>query len=208
MLADIGLYAGYFSGFDIDTSHLDTDTDIDAVSRSSLRISPHCRIVMDRAALGMKLRTEYRQRRLVADVYRWDLLLDLCRAEHLDLDTGPALAIAHHPHGSQFRVAVGKRNDAFFLHHQIPFQLGAQVVPHFQALLVEGQGLMCTFIRADHFGVAAGAAKSDVASFQHGDTLYTVIAGKVVGRCKAMQAAANDDYVIALLRLLVLQESF
>jgi hypothetical protein len=142
--------------------------------------------MVDGSALGVKLAADDRKRRPVTDIQGGDHFLDFGRGQHVDLDTGPALAVALHAHTGELTVAVGQGQQALLLDHQVPLELGTQTVPHGQAFLVEGKGLVGAFVRANHLGIAAGTTGPDIAPLQHRYALDVVIPGKVIGRGKAM----------------------
>src|SRR5437899_12744827 len=78
--------------------------------------------------------------------------------------------------------------------------------PELQRVFVDRGALVPEVVRANDRGVAGHVAARQPAALEHGNVGDAVILRKVVGRCQAMSAGADDDDLIRALRLGVAPE--
>src|SRR5580658_1851805 len=68
-------------------------------------------------------------------------------------------------------------------------------------MIVERRALGVEIVRADDGGVAPGVATADPAFFQDRHAPDTMLTREVIRRAEAVTASADNDYVVARLRL-------
>ena len=99
----------------------------------------------------------------------------------------------HGAHGEHDLAALGN--------HGIEVQIVTETLPQFQRKFEKSCVAADHVVGTDQRGIAADIAGADVGFLQHGDIPHSVILGEVIGRGKAMAAAADDNGIIAGFRL-------
>jgi hypothetical protein len=80
--------------------------------------------------------------------------------------------------------------------HQGAFGLTFEPLIELEAMLVEGDGLGDTVVRADHGRVAPRIAATDVAGLHDGDVGDAVSGREVVRGREPMTPSADDDHLV------------
>ena len=109
-------------------------------------------------------------------------------------------------HGAQGGVGVGQGKMAARRIKQVEIEIGRQVLPQPDALIVEPHPLGGEVVGADDGGVTGGVTTAEVALLQYGDVAYSMVARQVVRGGQAMPATADDHDVVARLQPLVPRE--
>ena len=91
--------------------------------------------------------------------------------------------------------------DAALAEHHVEVQLLGEPLPQLDRVIVDPGALVPQVIGADDRRVAPGVAAAEPALFEHGHVAHAVLLGQVVGGRQTMAAGADDDHLIARLRL-------
>src|SRR3546814_9662636 len=85
--------------------------------------------------------------------------------------------------------------------HHVVVEILGEALPQLQCMLVERRRLVPQVVGAHDGGVAPGVAAAQPAALHHRDGADAVQLGQVIGSRQAVAAAADDDHVVARLRL-------
>ena len=178
--------------------------DVHAQRRCAARIAPGHRVVphrpgaaLDEAAQDGEARGPCR----VTEIQAGLQVTHLPRVEQFGVD-----AIAQHrvrPAGLRVEVmpGVGQGQHAALAEHDVEVQFTRELFVLLQRELVEACAFGVQIVRAHDGRVAPGVAAPDPAGLEHGDVGDAMIPGQVVRRGQTVPATADDDHVVAWLRL-------
>ena len=198
-----GLHALDSVVLDIEAGNFAVLDDVDAKLRSGAGKTPSDGVVA-RDASGLLARgAEHRVARRFRGVEDGDAFAHLLGVEHFGVDAvddvgaDAALDIAH------ILQAMAEVVDAALREQHVVIELGAEIFPELERVVVEQRGFGPKVIGADDGGVATGVAAAQIALFEHGDVAHSVLFGEIVGSGETVAAAADDDGVVLRARLLL-----
>src|SRR5947207_9459010 len=128
---------------------------------------------------------------------------DLSRREPFSVDPAqPVRVDPPHPF-PPVALAVHQAEHAALAEQNVVIELLGKVFPELQRVFVDRRALIPEVVRANDGGVAGHVAARQPAPLEHGNIRDVVILRKVVGRCQAMAASADDDDLVRAPRLRV-----
>ena len=139
----------------------------------------HARLDVERRAEGLRL------------LARQPFIVDAVEAVRVDMAL-QALLIMH---------VVREHHHAALREHDVVVERLRQPLPELHRMVVKRRALVEEVVRADDGGVAPGVAAADPALLQHRDIGDAEFLREIIGGGKPMAAAADDDRVVAGLRL-------
>ena len=184
-----------------DVGHLALLDDVDAHRIGGARIAPDDGVVAVDAAGALQRGADHRIAQRRRDVDRRAEILDLLRVQPFRVDAVQPVRLDAAAQLPRLALVMREVEDAAMAHHDVEVELAAERLPEVERVIVDRGALVEEVVGADDRGVAAGIAAADPALLDHGDIGHAVQLGEVVGRREAVPAAADDDGVVARLRL-------
>ena len=120
------------------------------------------------------------------------------RIEELGVNAGKAHGIAAARERGHIAIGVRQIDDAARAVHDVVVQIPRECLPAPQRILIEVVVLRQEVIRADDRGIAPDIAVTEQALLEDGHPLDAMISRQMVGRCQAMPAGSDDDYVVGI----------
>ena len=115
------------------------------------------------------------------NVNRWAGPFDEIRTDQLRFNAVVFVDLGAPAHGADCRVRVRQGEVATGRVEQIEIEVFRKVLPQLYRGIVELHALWRQVVGADNGGVAAGVTATDIAFFQHSDTLDAVVPCQIVG---------------------------
>ena len=122
------------------------------------------------------------------------------RADQFAVDAEMLVHLGAPAHGAHCGIGMRQGEVSAFRIEQVQVEIGRQVLPQAQRLVVERNPFRGQIVGSDDGGVAAGIAAADIAFFEHRHIGDAVIARQVIGRRQSMAATTDNDHVVARLQ--------
>ena len=132
----------------------------------------------------------------IVDVEKRIACYDLRGGQKIGIGPVQHHGIAAPDEGVALRVGVDQVENPALADHGVVVQVLFQPFPELEREFIEGLIPVEQVVGADDGGVAPHVAAADPALFQHGDARLLEFLGQIIGRGKAMPAAADDDVII------------
>ena len=190
-----GLDALDASAFDGKAGDLAILNNVDAERAGGAREAPGDRIVA--CGASPSLQQSAGNGVVAVEIDEGDDIFHLLGRQELGIDPVQVVCVAAAPDLVHLVLAVGQEHQTALREHQIEVELLAEPLPQPHGVLVESRRFIGEVVGADDRRVAAGVAAPDPALLQHSDIVDAVLPGEVVGGCKAVTAADDDDDVVA-----------
>ena len=190
-LARPGTNAGHFAVLD----------DVDALRIGAAGVAPGDRVVTRRAAAPLQGGAEDRIARAARDVEERLEPLDLPGREELAVDAVQPVGVQPPLDLVQVVQVVREMQHAALAEHDVEVQLLGEPLPQLDRVIVDASALVPEVVGADDRRIAPGVAAAEPALFEHGHVAHAVLLGQVVGGRQTVPASADDDHLIARLRL-------
>ncbi len=175
--------------------------DVHAALAGAGRERPRDPVVAGSAAPPLQRAAHHRVAHVGRDVDDRAELLHLLRVEHLGVDPLQVVRLDAPVRAPHLADVVQDVQHALLVELEIPVEVVLEALPQFQGVLVDRGGCVPQVVRADHRRVAGDVAAGEPTLLDDADVRDAVVLGEVVGRRKAVPAAAHDDHVVGILRL-------
>src|ERR1700733_4535392 len=96
---------------------------------------------------------------------------------------------------------MGEHHHAARREHDVVIENLRKMFPQFNGMVVERGAFLEQVVRAEDGGVAPGVAAADPTFLEHRDIREAVLLREIVRGSQAVAAAADDDRIVARLRL-------
>ncbi len=196
-----GLHAGDAAVVAANAGDFAVLDDVHAVRIGAAGHAPGDRVVTGGAGArlvgGAHDRVACVRRRVDQRHHRFDLL----RRDELGVDAVEAIGVDPAPAVAHLLQGVREVEHATLAEHHVVVEVLAQPFPELKRLLVQSRRFVPQVVGTHDGGIAPGVAAADPALLQHGDIADAVLPGKVVRGGQPVPAAADDDDVVAFLRL-------
>ena len=172
--------------------------DVDAAPVGSAGIAPCHRIVADSAATPLHQSPHDGQARIV-EIQERAFGAQLRGVKEFGIGAVEDHRVAAPPVGVALGVRMIDVVDAALADHRVVVEILLQPFPQLKREFVEGLVAVEEIVGPDDGGVAADIAAADPALFQNRDRGFAELAGQVIGCCKPVPAAADNDEIIGWL---------
>ncbi len=160
-------------------------------------------VVLGDPAPPLQGRAQHRVPGVAGDVQDRAQLRDLGGLHPLRVD--PVELVGEHPPPGVAHLLFGvcEVEHAALAEQEVVLQLGGQLLPEVQRVVVERRALVEEVVGADDRGVAGHVAAGQPAALKHRDIADAVVARQVVSRRQAVSAGPDDHHLVMPFRVRV-----
>ena len=174
--------------------------DVDARRVRAARVAPGDGVVTRRAAARL-IKAAFDRKARVVEIKDRNKPAHRVTVEPFGVDAVQAHGVAAPYLGVALAVGMAEVQDAALRHHAVEVEALFEPLPQLHRKFVEGVVAGQQVIGADDRRVAADVAGAEPALLQHRDIADAELAREIEGGRKSMAAAADNDDIVARLRL-------